>query len=204
MSSCEQNRPMKMPAAMLDPYLQPIADAVIRRAQRQGYVTPRDIRAELALAGLPATRWKDVVALAKNSLNYRQGRYYHVSTVSARLFQEQEQQRRIDKAIRKLVRQHRAAVKLRERRGQARSDFIQPVKVRTDDGKTWNLVSRDLSTTGIRLLGTKQLLGQKVQIEVPLPDDEPMRLIVRILWTCAVGDDLFENGGNFLELASPS
>jgi len=27
---------------------------------------------------------------------------------------------------------------------------------------------------------------------------------VRILWTCAVGDDLFENGGNFLELASPS
>ncbi len=193
---------MKLQAALPDAHLQPIADAVTRRAQRQGYVTPRDIRAELALAGLPATHWKDVVALTKASLNYRQGRYYHTSTVSARLFQAQQQQRRIDKAIRKLIRRHRADVKLRERRGQIRSDFIEPVKVRTDDGKIWNLISRDLSTTGIRLLGTKQLLGQKVQVEVPLPDDEPLLLTVRILWTCAVGDDLFENGGNFLALGS--
>ena len=61
------------------------------------------------------------------------------------------------------------------------------------------LMSRDLSATGVRLLGTKRLLGQKVQLE--LPDGEtPCRLLVRILWTCAVGDELFENGGSFVEL----
>ncbi|MCI0683994.1 MAG: PilZ domain-containing protein [Gemmataceae bacterium] len=178
-----------------------IAEAVTRRAERQGYVTPRDIRSELALAGLPETRWKDVLALVRDKLNYRQGRYYLTRTVSARLFQEQAQQRLIEKAIRKLVRQHRAAVKQRERRGQLRSDFIQPVKVTTDDGKVRNLVSRDLSTTGIRLLGTVHLLGQKVQVELPRGDKSPpVRFSARILWTCAVGDNLFENGGTFLSL----
>ena len=188
--------------AMPDNSLQPIADAVTRRAQRQGYVTPRDIRSELALAGLAEARWKDVLALARPHLNYRQGRYYHTRTVSTRLFEEQNQQRTIDKAVRKLIRQHRADVRQRERRGQTRSDFIQPVKVRTDDGKVWNLVSRDLSTTGIRLLGTKQLLGQKVRIELPQEPGAPLLLSVRILWTCAVGDNLFENGGNFLSIDS--
>ena len=182
--------------------LQPIADAVMRRAQRQGYVTPRDVRSELTLAGLPAARWKDVLALARPQLNYRQGRYYHTRTVSSRLFQEQVQQQAIEKVIRKLIRQHRAAVRQRERRGQTRSDFIQPVKIRTDHGKVCNLVSRDLSTTGIRLLGTVQLLGQKVQVELPQGDDAAIVLTVRILWTCAVGDGLFENGGSFLTLAA--
>ena len=183
---------------MPEPSLGPIAEAVTRRAERQGYVTPRDIRSELALAGLAEARWKDVLSLVRDKLNYRQGRYYHTRTVSARLFQEQAQQRLVEKAIRKLVRQHRAAVKQRERRGQMRTDFIQPVKVTTDDGKVRNVVSRDLSTTGIRLLGTVQLLGQKVQIELPQGEDDPVRFKARILWTCAVGDNLFENGGTFL------
>ncbi len=187
---------------MPEPSLQPIADAVTRRAQRQSFVTPRDIRSELALAGLPEALWKDVLALARTHLNYRQGRYYHTRTVSARLFQEQAQQRAIEKAVRKLIRQHRAALRQRERRGQARSDFIQPVKVRTDNGAVCNLVSRDLSTTGIRLLGTVQLLGQKVQVELPQGRDAPLVLTVRILWTCAVGDGLFENGGSFMALVA--
>jgi hypothetical protein len=185
---------------MADPALQPVAESVIRRAQRQGYVTPRDVRSELVLAGLPEDHWKDVLELARSSLNYRQGRYYHASAVSARLFQEQEEQRRIDKAIRRLISQHRAALKQNERRGQSRSDFVQTVRVRTDDGKVLNLLSRDLSTTGIRLLGTKQLLGQKIQVELPQDLDPPLLFTVRILWTCAVGDDLFENGGSFLSL----
>ena len=185
---------------MPEPSLQPIADAVIRRAERQGYVTPRDVRSELTLAGLAEARSKEVLALVRPHLNYRQGRYYPTRTVSARLFQEQTQQRAIEKAVRKLIRAHRAAARQRERRGQVRSDFIQPVKVRTGDGKTWHLVSRDLSTTGIRMLGTRQLLGQKVQIELPQGKDPPLLLTVRILWTCAVGDDLFENGGSFLTI----
>ncbi|MSU77620.1 MAG: hypothetical protein EXS16_05940 [Gemmataceae bacterium] len=62
-------------------------------------------------------------------------------------------------------------------------------------------MSRDLSATGVRLLGTKRLLGNKVQLTLPTGADQPpCRLLVRILWTCAVGGDLFENGGIFLEL----
>src|SRR5947207_289562 len=46
------------------PSLQDVADAVVRRAQRQGHVVPRDIRGELKLAGLPEEKWKEVTALA--------------------------------------------------------------------------------------------------------------------------------------------
>ena len=185
--------------------LQQVADAIVRQAQRQGFVLARDIRTELKLASLPEDDWKAVVALAKNALNYRQGRYYHLGTVSPRLQKEQEQQRVIQKAIRQLLKHHRAAAKQDERRGQDRVDFIQPVKVRTQDGKDFALLSRDLSTTGIRLLGTKRLLGQKVRVDLPLGEDTPpCRIMVRILWTCAVGDDLFENGGSFLEVVTES
>ena len=69
--------------------LQQIAKAVIRRAHRQGYVVPRDIRSELALAGLPEDQWKLVASLTREWLNYRQGRYYHIESVSPRLQQEQ-------------------------------------------------------------------------------------------------------------------
>jgi hypothetical protein len=183
--------------------LQQVADAIVRQAQRQGFVLARDIRTELKLAALPEDEWKAVVALAKNALNYRQGRYYHLGTVSPRLQKEQEQQRVIQKAIRQLLKHHRAAAKQDERRGQDRVDFIQPVKVHSQDGKEFTLLSRDLSTTGIRLLGTKRLLGQKVSVDLPLGDDAPpCRILVRILWTCAVGDDLFENGGSFLEVVT--
>jgi hypothetical protein len=181
--------------------LQQVADAIVRQAQRQGFVLARDIRTELKLAALPEGEWKAVVALAKNALNYRQGRYYHLGTISPRVQKEQEQRRVIQKAIRQILKHHRAAAKQDERRGQDRIDFIQPVKVYCQDGKIYSLLSRDLSTTGIRLLGTKQLLGQKVQVELPQgPDTPPCRILVRILWTCAVGDDLFENGGSFLEV----
>jgi hypothetical protein len=183
--------------------LQQVADAIVRQAQRQGFVLARDIRTELKLAALPEDEWKSVVALAKNALNYRQGRYYHLGTVSPRLQKEQEQQRVIQKAIRQLLKHHRAAAKQDERRGQDRIDFIQPVKVHTQDGKEFALLSRDLSTTGIRLLGTKRLLGQKVRVDLPLGDDaDPCCIMVRVLWTCAVGDDLFENGGSFLEVVT--
>ena len=181
--------------------LQPIADAVLRLAKQHGSVTPRDVRAELRIAGLPETAWKDALALVEGSLVHRQGRYYPKESFNPRLQKLHAQQRAVEKAIRRLIKQHRQKSKTDERRGQTRIDFIQPVKVRTEDGKEFALLSRDLSATGVRLFGTKRLLGQKVQLELPDNDGKPAcKLLVRILWTCAVGDDLFENGGTFMEL----
>ena len=181
--------------------LQPVADAVLRLAKRQGHVSVRDVRSELRMAGLAEDRWKDAVALLHDSLVHRRGRYYFKNAFSPRLQKEQAQRQAIQKIIRKLIKEHRNRGKQDERRNQVRVDFIQPVKVRTDDGKEFALMSRDLSTTGVRLLGTKRFLGQKVQLELPGADAEPAcRLSVRILWTCSVGDDLFENGGSFVEL----
>lgn len=181
--------------------LQQVVDAMVRQAQRNGYVVARDIRMELKLAGLPEEQWKDVVALAKDHFHYREGRYYHLGTVSPRVQKERDQQRVIQKAIRRLLKQHRAAAKEDERRENKRVDFIVPIKVTAEDGKTFTLLSRDLSTTGMRLLGTKRLLGHKIRLELPLGDDvEPCRILMRVLWTCAVSDDLFENGGSFLEV----
>lgn len=185
---------------MADATLQDVANAVIRRAQRAGYVVSRDIRAELAQAGLPDTQWKDVVELTKESLHARQGRYYHAAAVSPRLQKTHDQQRLIQRAVRGIIRDYRAAKRSEERRKQDRSDFILPVKVQTEDGKQFTLLSRDLSTTGIRLVGTRRLLGQKVRITLPR-GDKPCTLLVRILWTCAVTEELFENGGSFMEIA---
>ena len=183
--------------------LQPVADAMVRLAKQQGFVTSRDVRSELRIAGLAETAWKDAIALAQASLVRRHGRYYYKDSFSPRVQKEHAQQHAILKAIRRLIKRHRNRGKADERRGQARTDFIQPVKVRTEDGKEFALISRDLSATGVRLLGTKRLLGQKVQLELPDGEGEPAcRLLVRILWTCAVGDDLFENGGSFMELIS--
>ena len=185
---------------MSEPTIATVAEAILRRAQRQGYVVPRDIRAELQIAGLADEQWKEVVARLKDDLHYRQGRYYHVASVSPRLHQEQEQQRAIGKVIKALIKEHKDAAKLRERRGQSRVDFIQPVKVRVEDGSEFTLLSRDLSTTGVRLIGIKRLLGHKIQVVLTPKDGTAVTLSARILWTCAVGDDLFENGGNFLEV----
>lgn len=181
--------------------LQPITEAILRLAKRQGYVLARDVRAELRVAGLLEQHWKEVLELGRSSLVYRQGRYYHKDSFSPRLQKEHAQQHAIQKIIRRLIKQHRLSSKDSERRGQARIDFIHPVKIRTEEGQEVTLLSRDLSATGIRLLGTKRLLGQKVQLDLSAGDGQPPhRIVTRILWTCAVGEDLFENGGTFLEL----
>jgi hypothetical protein len=180
-----------------------VAAAIVRQAQRKGFVVASDIRTELKLAGLPEEQWKEVATLAKGSLNYRQGRYYALSAMSDRLQKELEQQRIIQKAVRQILKNYRDAAKQEDRRSQNRVDFMQALKVHTEDGKEYGLVSRDLSPTGMRLLGTKQLLGQKIRVDLPQGKEAaPCRLLMRILWTCAVGDNLFENGGTFLELVT--
>ncbi len=179
--------------------LQPIADAVARRAEQQGYVQAREVRTMLAEAGHDEALWKDV--LARTALRHRGGRYYPAGG-SEKVRREQEQQRAIHRAVRRMVKLHREAARQVERREQARTDFIQAVKVRTEDGREHTLVSRDVSATGIRLLGTRRLLGQKVRVIVPAaaPSGEGWTFLVRILWTLALGEDLFENGGTFLEV----
>ena len=181
--------------------LQGVANAVVRRAQRQGFVVPREVREELTAAGLSADLWKEAVALTRPVLSYRQGRYYYVSALSARLEMEQRQQRIIQRAVRQLISQYKAAAAQGERRQQGRSDFVQPVKVVTEDRRELTVLSRDISATGIRLISGRSLLGQKLRVLVPRPEGaEPRCFLVRILWTCAIGDDLFENGGSFLEV----
>jgi hypothetical protein len=178
--------------------LQAIADAVVRRARAQGSVTDDDVREELARAGESADLCKDVLALARPSLRYHDGRHDYAAPDGPRQALEQAQQR-VHEAVHELVQQHRAARSV-ERREQDRVDFIQPVQVRAEDGRTFTLLSRDLSPSGIRLVGTRRLLGQKVRVQVARPGGgSPWTFLVRILWTCALGDDLFENGGSFLQ-----
>lgn len=182
--------------------LQGVAELVVRQAQRQGFILPREIRTVLNGAGVSETLWKDVVAVARPSLAYRKGRYYYSAPVSDRVRHEQSQQANIQKAVREIIRLHLDNVSHVERRGEQRIDFMQPVKVRTEDEREYTLLTRDLSPTGIRLIGTRRFLGQKLRVSIASADGTiSWELIVRILWTCAVGEDLVENGGTFVELA---
>jgi hypothetical protein len=184
---------------MISTNLQGIVESVVRRAQRQGYVLPSEVREELAQASLSETLWKDVLALARPQLRYRAGRYWYNAPVSTRMRQEQEQQEGVQRAVQQVLEQHGPRPSGAERRAEERVEFVQQVEVLTEDGQTHTLLSRDLSATGIRLVGTHRLLGQKVRVCIPRTDGgEPWNFLVRVLWTCAVGEGQFENGGAFL------
>jgi hypothetical protein len=181
-----------------------VADLVVRRAQRLGSLDAREVGGVLTENGLSAALWKDVVAVARHSLSYRRGRYHYQAPVSDRVAHEQALQRAIQKAVRKLIRQHRSSHPAVERRGHRRIAFVEPVQVRTEDGQELTLLTRDVSLAGIRLIGTRRLLGQKVRVTFPADEPGgPCAFVVRVLWTCAVGTDLVENGGAFVELAGP-
>jgi hypothetical protein len=189
---------------MISTNLQGVADQVIRRAQRQGFVVAREVREVLCDAGMSDALWKDVLAVARPALSYRRGRYYYRAPVSARVAQAQSQQLGIQKAVRQLIRRHRKDADRVERRERDRIDFVQPVRIRTEDHKELTQLTRDLSSTGIRLIGTRRLLGQKIHVLIPDPDGQQgWDFLVRILWTCPVGEDLVENGGAFLEVRGP-
>ena len=184
--------------------LQEVANAVIRRAQRQGSVRASDIREELARTKVPKTQWKEVVGLSGPLLRYHRGRYYYEAPPNTPLQREEKQQKLIQHTVRQLIQHYKKDHARIERRERGRISFVQSVTVRTEDGRELSLLSRDLSEAGIRLIGTSSLLGHKVEIEVPGPEGhEPARFVARILWTCAAGDGLFENGGVFLEVIEP-
>jgi hypothetical protein len=177
-----------------------IASRVLDRAQHQGYVTRREIRDELRKAGQAEETWRDVLAVLRESLHYRQGRYNYICQFDSRLEQELLRQRRIHRSVHDVMRRHRARESRLERRRQGRIDFIKPVKARTADGQEFTLLSRDLSLTGIHLLGSRGFLGQKIHVWIPAGEEDPaLCFLVRIVWTAMVGDGLFENGGSFLE-----
>jgi hypothetical protein len=176
--------------------LQEVAERVVRRARQQGYIVPREVREELAQASLSESLWKEVLALALPSLSYRHGRYHHRTPDGAPLATA-EPRLTIESAVHLLLERHQASTTAVERREQERVDFVQPVKVFTEDNREFTLLSRDLSATGIRMVGTQRLLGQKVRVQIPIPDNPPVEFLVRILWTCLVGGDLVENGGCF-------
>ncbi|HEY7327173.1 MAG TPA: PilZ domain-containing protein [Gemmataceae bacterium] len=189
---------------MISINLQGLADLVVRQAQRNGYILPRQVRTVLNEAGVCESRWKDVLAVAGPVLTHRKGRYYYTTPVSDRVQQEQVQQSNIQKAVREIIQFHRSSARV-ERREEDRVEFVQPVKVRTEDGREYTLLTRDLSPTGIRLIGTRRLLGQKVRVSIPVTEGaRSWEFVVRILWTCAVGNDLVENGGTFLERVEPA
>jgi len=187
--------------------LQPVVAAVQRRAQRQGFVVPREVREELAEAGLDDALWKDILALAGTALSCRHGRYYYVPAgaprMRMRVRHDQQHLRQLQRAVRWLIRQQRAADAVHvERRSHPRMHFVCPVQVQTEDHQVLNLVSREISISGIRLLGSSGLQGRKVHVWVPRPDNTTERccFLVQMLWSAAVGDGLFESGGVFLEL----
>src|SRR5262249_21785819 len=110
------------------------------------------------------------------------------------------QQQIVFHTVRGLIRRHRATRAENERRRQDRIDFIHPAKVHTEDQRQFRVLTRDLSPTGIRLLGSRSLLGQKVRVQLAPIGGRTCSFLVRILWSCEVGDQLFENGGSFVAL----
>jgi PilZ domain-containing protein len=182
--------------------LRQVADVVTRRARRQGFVLPEEIREELTRAGLNEDDWKEVIALARPALRLRQGRYEYVSPSDRRLEEAALQQRAIERAVRQLLRQYRQrSMEPGDRREHARVIFIQPVETQPEAGRRQTLLTRDLSLTGIRLIGPRSLIGQKLHVLIARTDEpEPYRFLVRIVWTSGIGEDLFENGGMFLEV----
>jgi hypothetical protein len=185
---------------MISNNLHGLAELVVRRARRQGFVAPEEVREELIQAGAPESLWQDVVALARPALRLRRGRFYYSDPVSARVRREQAQQRVVSRAVRQILADRSAGASV-ERRGQDRVEFVQTVTIRTEEGEELVQHTRDLSPNGIRLVGAKRLLGHKVHVLVPRPGRAPFDFVVRILWTCAVGDGLYENGGAILEVS---
>lgn len=178
--------------------LKHVTKSVHRRAEKQGYVTEPEIIAELKEAGLPRKFSRDVLAEIRPYVTFQGGRYcYTPPDPSVR--EEQLREQAIRRTVRQLIREHRHSADELDRRREGRVDFIQPAKVETEDGRVFTVLSRDLSPTGIRLIGARGFLGQKVRVTVSGSESgESVTFLVRILWNCAVGDQLFESGGSFL------
>jgi PilZ domain len=183
--------------------LQPVVEAVRRRAEEQGQILVREVREELAKFDADTRLWKEVLRAAGPTLQRRGGHYHFVPVTSPIRERQAELQERIHAVVHDLVRQYRRIAAQHDRREADRLTFLQPVTLKLADGSLHHVVTKDISAAGIRLLGSRDLLGQRLHVTVPSPQEGTLyRFLVRIVWTCRVGDDLYENGGVFLDLQS--
>lgn len=190
------------PALMPAPDLNSVADAVKRRAESDGHVVIEDVRAELEKAGQSPDSWAEVLKLASTHLMHRAGKYFYVVPTSPLRERQERQQHAIEETVDQLVGQYRQLADQAERREANRIQFMQAATVRMEGQPLHRVLTRDISASGIRLLGTKSMLGQRVQVEVPGPAGEPFIFLVRMVWACEVADNLYENGGVLLEVVN--
>lgn len=185
---------------MLRTDMQRIVKIVCRRAQLRGFVSPQDIRQTLARAGLPEGRWLEVVSLAGDMLTKHDGRFYYAGPARASC-PERRPHRHLGQAVRQLIRGYRSTMR-EERRRQGRFDFVHPVQVEMEDGRTVTILSCDLSTSGIRLVAPFSLLGKKVRVTLPATEGAVHKsFYVQVVWSSLVGEGLYENGATFLGVA---
>lgn len=186
---------------MRDSDLQEAATIVLRRAEKQGHVVQQEIREALVQAGQPESRWRELVNLVRDSLQLRQGRYYFVSAAGPKLQHEHQQLEEVHQVLRSFV-DRRSQGTDPDRRKEERVPFGQSVPMRTENGEESTVLCQDVSLSGIRFVTNRGLIGQKVFVDLPPngDDSKPVRFAVRVLWTVSVGEGLFENGGNFLEV----
>jgi len=92
-----------------------------------------------------------------------------------------------------------------ERRSEERNSLKLSLQIRTEDGQEFSVLSQDVSISGFRLAASSSLLGKKIFLYLPNPNDPtaPEVLTARILWCVEVANGVFENGGVFLGLDSP-
>lgn len=177
--------------------LRHIVMTVCQRARQQGFVEPQEVRDELVGAGMPEAQWAEVVSMAGYMLTPRDGRFYF-SAAAAASHRQQRCQRRLNLAVRKLIRGYRTCAR-QERRRRGRIVFVEPVLVETEDGRSFTLLSADLSVNGIRLIGSESLLGQKIRVTLPTTEGARYRrFTVQIMWSSCAGQGLCENGGAFV------
>src|SRR5262249_7871308 len=137
---------------------------------------------------------------------YRHGRYYYVpvgrSRMQVRIRHEQRHQQAVHRSVREMIRRQRdeEAVHL-ERRAHKRCSFCRSLLVQSEDNRLYQVVTREISLSGIRLLCGCCFEGQKLRLWITFePDHQTYCFLASILWSAAVGDNLYENGGILLEL----
>ena len=146
---------------MITANLQGIAQAVLARAQQQGSVTPEEVQEELTRGGIPYEMWQEVLTLCRRSLRRRQGRFHYIQAENPPTKPSKPQS--IPRMVRRFIRRYKQTQRV-ERREQNRIEVVLPVRLLTEDHRELHLLSRDLSPTGLRLIGTRSLLGQKVRV----------------------------------------
>jgi len=185
--------------------LREAARTLVERARREGALLPEEVTAELHRAGLAADLCRDVIRAAGGSLVLRSGRYHYVpagrNRLRLRLRHDQREQQAVQRVVRRLIRHFQREEKVRqERRACQRVSFSQAVTVVTQDQQVLHLVTREISLSGVRLLSTSNLQGQQLRLWLPAAGSPARCFRVCMLWSAIVGDDLYENGGLFLEM----